>query len=555
MNKFIKIFILGVLILGVVACSKDYLDVEPQTTLLDQNFYKTEADFEMALIGCYDGWQRTTSNGSFSFYCASEVMSDECFGGTGFADPRNYAAVDRFDISQSPSDANIFNSLWVDYYAGVFRCNTLLQKLAAGGVEWESTSDSINNIISNRIEGETRVIRALLYFDMVRLWGNIPLLTVPTTDNIPQADPTDVYQVIAEDLMFAAENIPADAYPKSNSAKNDGRITRYAAKALLARVYLYYTGYEDGAYDPEVVTKAEVLDGLEDVVANTEFGLISDYKNLWEPASSTPVQDEYAFTSTYAGRGNKETILAQKFNDTQDYNGNLDGNRWLVMMGIRNLNASPYGKGWGACTVHPKMWTAFEASDTRRQASIINLETEGITSNTDYEASVKDQREYTGYTVKKYTPMSYYDGTTYTQQGAGDFQSSQSEDFVVMRYADVLLMAAELGSPNAQSYFNQVRNRAFGGNAPAKVATKEAIMQERMYEFAFEGQRYWDLLRQGVSTAADVIADNVSVLSGNAPDEVVILSNNIIEKKGLSQIPKTQITAQNNVLIQNHGWE
>ena len=121
-----------------------------------------------------------------------------------------------------------------------------------------------------------------------------------------------------------------------------------------------------------------------------------------------------------------------------------------------------------------------------------------------------------------------------------------------MRYADVLLMAAELESVNAQSYFDEVRARA--GLSP-KAVNKANIMQERFYEFAFEGLRYWDLLRQGVETAAGVIAENgVDVLSGNSPDKVSIEAANIIAKRGLSQIPQTQINYSNNVLKQNEGW-
>ena len=134
-----------------------------------------------------------------------------------------------------------------------------------------------------------------------------------------------------------------------------------------------------------------------------------------------------------------------------------------------------------------------------------------------------------------------------------------------MRYSDVLLMAAELGSPNAQEYLNAVRKRAYtskddDGNLTISnfyrevSATKANIMKERMLEFAFEGQRYWDLLRQGVDYAASQIATNTAVQSGGNPDNVIISANNIIEKKGLSQIPYNQITLSNGVLIQNTGW-
>ena len=151
---------------------------------------------------------------------------------------------------------------------------------------------------------------------------------------------------------------------------------------------------------------------------------------------------------------------------------------------------------------------------------------------------------------------------------------SQYQDFVVMRYADVLLMAAELGSPNAQEYLNQVRQRAFTeedeeGNLVLSTyyrqvsATQANIMNERRLEFAFEGQRYWDLfegqrywdlLRQGVDYAASQIAGNTSVENGGNPGTVSITASNITSKQGLSQIPNNQITLSNGVLKQNAGW-
>ncbi|WP_321334039.1 RagB/SusD family nutrient uptake outer membrane protein [uncultured Bacteroides sp.] len=544
MNKLkLNILSLGLVSLGLAACSESFLDVEPMTSVTTENFYKTTDDAERALIGCYDGWQCTTSNGNLGIYVASEIMSDECFGGTGNTDGKGYQAVDRFDISISSSDANLFNGVWADYYTGIFRCNTLLQKMDQ--IDWKGDSKA-----KSRVEGETRTLRAIMYFDLVRLFGHIPLLTEPTEDNIPQSDPVEVYKLIAEDLKFAADSIPADAYPKASSATNDGRITCYAAKALLARVYLFYTGYYGASDLAGVVTQAQALQGLEDVISSHEYDLVPDFKNLWPAASSTPIEGKYAFESTYAGDGNIETVLAEKFNTTQDYNGNSDGNRWLAMMGMRNTNWSPYGKGWGACTVHPKVWSAFESGDTRKKASVIDLAGEGIESSFD----IKDQREYTGYTVKKYTPMAYYDGTSASKEdGSGDFQIAQHQDFVVMRYADVLLMAAELGSASSQDYFDQVRGRAGLGS---KAVTKGNIMQERFYEFAFEGQRYWDLLRQGIDVAAATIAeeDGVTVTSGGNSDKVTILTDKVKATKGLCQIPSTQITLSNNVLVQNEGW-
>jgi hypothetical protein len=539
MNKF-KLYAATLLAagMGAAACSDSFLDTEPMTQVLDNSFYKTVADAEMALIGCYDGYQRTTSNGNMSFYVTSEVLSDNCFGATGFADTRDYQVLDRFDVNESPSHNNIFNGTWGDYYAGIFRCNTLIGKL--DGIDFSNDDDA-----RPRIEGEAHFLRAILYFDMVRLFEKIPLITAPTTDNIPQADPTDVYKQIVEDLKFAAENIPANAYPKANAAANDGRATRYAAEAMLARVYLFYTGCY--TKDDLGITKAETLAALEDVISSGEFGLVAEYKALWPAASYLPNSENNTLDmSGYAGMGNVEAVFTQKFNSTQDYNGNLDGNRWMVMMGMRNTSWSPYGKGWGACTVNPALVSAFSSDDKRKVASIIDIKGEGIEPTFD----VKDQREYTGYSNKKYTPTCFPDGASNTG-GEQNFQDSQDQDFVVMRYADVLLMAAELGSSSAQSYLDRIRERAGLTSIPV---TPENILNERRFEFAFEGLRYWDLLRQGLDKAASTIAQTQSVLSGSVDDQVVISAEKIRATRGFMQIPATQITLSKDVLKQNPGW-
>lgn len=569
-NNKLNIIVCGLAAISLSACGDSFLDVSSKTESNTATFYKTENDAYRALVGCYDGWQCTTSNNAVGFYLASEVMSDNCFGATGHTDARDYQAIDRFDITESSSALNIYESEWKNYYAAIYRCNVLLQN--EENIAWKS--ERTRNIYM----GECRTIRAMCYFDMTRLWGAIPLLTEPSQDNIPQADPSEIFEVILSDLKYAADNMPADAYPKVNTTggeaykaePNDGHITCYAAKALMARVYLFYTGYY-GA-EPQAVTKAEVLQGLEDVIASNQYDLVPDFKDLWPAASSVAMEipegtdmsqesNKKAFykwdpeKTTYAGDGNCETILAQKFNYTQDYNGNADGNRWLVMVGIRSINTSPYGQGWGAATVNPRFYRAYDDGDARRSASIINLTAEGVTDVKDFaKKHLSDQREYTGFTIKKYTPLSFADGTTaLTGLGSGDFQISQYQDFIVMRYADVLLMAAELGSARAQSYMDMVRGRS--GLKPVS-ATKENILKERMFEFAFEGQRYWDLLRQGIDYAANQLVENeVAVTSGGVPDAISINASNVKATKGLSQIPGNQITLSKGVLKQNDGWK
>jgi len=556
MNKFrINILTLGVAgALSLASCSDSFLDVSSKTESNTENFYKTENDAWRALLGCYDGWRQVSSSPGVGIYLASCYMSDECYGGTGVADGRGAQLVDRFDQTQSTGDQMIYTQDWKVYYAGVYRCNELVAHEEQ--IEW------LDEAKHGLYMGECRAIRAMLYFDMVRLWGNIPLFLEPVNENREQADPAQVYAAIFEDLKYAVANIPADA---NLAAADNGRVTKYAAEAILARAYLFYSGYygkDPGYTDSEgntigVVSKAEALAAVEDVIASGKYELVEDFKNLWPAASLVPIPENVGWDteqSTYAGDANSEIILAQKFTPTQDYNGNNDSNRWLVMMGMRSLQKAPYGKGWGAATVSPAFLDKYLRDDPRLSASVIDIDAEGINSVAEYANSVADWREYTGYTVKKYCPLLYGNGLPGTNpDGTAGFQECNPQQWTIVRYADVLLMAAELGSPNAASYMHMVRDRA---GLDDIAVTKQNILDERAREFAFEGLRYWDLLRQGVEYAADAIAASAATtLSGGKSDPVTYDKSKIIATKGLSQIPQDQITLSNGVLKQNAGWQ
>ncbi len=548
MNKFkLNIFTVGLAATGLLmgSCSESFLDVESKTESTTGNFYKTEGDAWRALVGCYDGWRQVSSSlGGSSFYLISTVMSDECYGSTGYGDGRGFQTIDQFDQSQSPSDLQILSENWKQYYRGVYRCNELITR--ENDIQWKEDGNNHGLYI-----GEARALRALLYFDMVRTWGNIPLFLEPSQENREQAHPDSVYTVIFDDLKYAAENIPANA---NLEADKFGRITKYAAEALLARVYLFYSGYY--GKEPQNVTKAEALAAVEDVIASNNYKLVDDFKNLWPAASLVPIPDQVGWDtekSTYAGDANSEIILSMLFTPTQDYNGNNDSNRWQVMMGMRNLNWTPYGKGWGACCVTPAFMDKYLKNDPRFKASVIDLIGEGVNKSTDYVNSVNDWREYTGYTVKKYSPLVFGNGLPATNPtGTQGFQECNPQPWNIVRYADVLLMAAELGSGNAQRYLDMVRSRAGLGSIPV---TQQNIMDERARELAFEGHRYWDLLRQGVNVMADAVAACAGeVLSGGNPSTVSYDKSKIIATQGLSQIPLDQITLSNGVLKQNPGW-
>lgn len=526
--RTLKTYIVALSIIALSGCSK-FLDTEPITNVTEQNFYKTPDDAFKALVGCYDGLQVVWANG-MAFPVASEVMSDNTFGATGASDGFGYQMVDEFDKNRSPSDQNMFGENWNAYYRAVYRCNMLISKLDQ--IQWGETN------LRATYESEVKFLRAYLYFDMVRLWGNIPLLSAPTAENVPQANPDEVYKLIAEDLKFAAANLPATAYT-AQPAATFGRVTKWAAQSLIARVYLYYTGYYSKADLAGVITKAEALSGLENVISAGGFGLVEDFASLW-PAS---VED-------YVKEDNKETVFAIKYTFTSDYDGNTDGNHWMVMLGIREQTIYPYGNGWGGGTVNPKLWNAYSDNDTRKTGSIISIAQEALPFT-----NQSKQREYTGYYVKKYTPLSDLDGNSEAVNSGGvNFMIGQFQDYVSIRYSDVLLMAAELGSPSAQTYFDDVRKRAYKANFVALPVNQANIMKERQLEFAFEGHRIWDLLRQGVDIAAAEIADNLTVQNGGVATNKVISGAKVIETKGLQQIPYTQITLSGGTLKQNAGW-
>lgn len=540
--KKLSIYFLALLATLFSACSESFLDTESKTELNEETFYKTKGDAEKAIIGCYDGIQVLYSNG-VAFPVMSEVLSDNCFGATGNGDGFGYQMLDEFDLQRSPADVDLLNGNWVAYYRAIYRINVLLQKMDQ--INWDGDEAYRNNI-----EAQARFLRAYAYFDMVRIWEKVPLVTEPTNENVAQAEPDAIYAQIAQDLQFAAE--------KGSSTVEAGRVNKYAAKALLARVYLFYTGYY-GKADLAGITKATVLAGLEDVITSsgtTQYGLVDQYKNLWPAAAATVNAAKTGIETTYAGKDNKETLFAIKYNITSDYNGNTDGNQWMVMLGLRTQNFPPYGKGWGACTVLPSLYNAYETGDARKTASIIAVAEEKL------DFDITDQREYTGYTNKKYTPISTYvldpASNTYVVKdvaeanNATNFMIGQFQDYVVIRYADVLLMAAELGSANAQSYYDQVRARAGLSSKPVNQAN---ILAERRFEFAFEGLRYWDLLRQGVSTAASAVSVSTKVKNGGTEVTKTISGAKLTATRGFQIIPQSQISLSNGVLKQNNGWK
>ncbi len=565
MNKMkINILALGVAALTMTGCSESFLDTTSKTELNSTSFYKTEVQAEYAVVGCYDGYQRTVSNGNWpSLFQAVETMSDDCLGGGG-PDDRSDRLMDRFDRSYMPDQIDLFNGLWDDYYKGINRCNLLLASL--DNIGW--TSEEARKVV----ESETRAIRGLEYFDLVRMFERVPLLTVATTEVVPQSEPDAVYEQIVADLKFAADNMPEEKY--ADKSNNLGRITKYAAAAMLARVYLFYDGvYNDnkGGAMPGGLTKEQALQYCEEVIKSQRYSLEPEFKNLWPAASTEASTKTEGRKSTYVEDSN-EIVWVVKFNNDQNWNNsNINGNKFIINLGLRNVTSfAPYGNGWGACPVTPYANSLFRSGDSRSTATVIDCAAIGAYK----EQITTDCMDYTGLVNKKYCPLIFTDGTSMpaaeTTVDGGNMQTNQDQNWILIRYADVLLMAAELGSANAMQYFNQVRDRAYGAGVHdiTTAPTREQIWNERRLEFMGEGVRYFDLRRQGLDAfvAAQMGQANangqttgnpITIYNNKVPTTIssTYVENNIRTKRGFFQIPNSQITLSGHVYKQNAGWE
>ena len=565
MNKMkINILALGVAALTMTGCSESFLDTTSKTELNSTSFYKTEVQAKYAVVGCYDGYQRTVSNGNWpSLFQAVETMSDDCLGGGG-PDDRSDRLMDRFDRSYMPDQIDLFNGLWDDYYKAINRCNLLLASL--DNIGW--TSEEARKVV----ESEARAIRGLEYFDLVRMFERVPLLTASTTEVVPQSEPDAVYEQIVADLKFAADNMPEEQY--ADKSNNLGRITKYAAAAMLARVYLFYDGvYNDnkGGAMPGGLTKEQALQYCEEVIKSQRYSLEPEFKNLW-PAASTEASTKTEGRKTTYVEDSNEIVWVVKFNNDQNWNNsNINGNRFIINLGLRNVTSfAPYGNGWGACPITPYANSLFRSGDSRSTATVIDCAAIGAYK----EQITTDCMDYTGLVNKKYCPLIFTDGTSMpaaeTTVDGGNMQTNQDQNWILIRYADVLLMAAELGSANAMQYFNQVRDRAFGAGVHdiTTAPTREQIWNERRVEFMGEGVRYFDLRRQGLDAfvAAQMGQANangqttgnpITIYNNKVPTTIssTYVENNIRTKRGFFQIPNSQITLSGHVYKQNAGWE
>jgi starch-binding outer membrane protein, SusD/RagB family len=549
--KNILQYILAVVFLS--ACSQDFLDTEPLTKKVDANFYQTPEDAQLALTAIYA--TLTSVETMEDFFFVSELMSDHRFGG-GRLDNQTYNAVSMF----KKVDPNQYVNAWSTSYKGIFRANMLLQNIDQ--VEWADENQR------KQVHGEALFLRAHIYFNLARMFGNIPLVLQSAPVNLPQAAPDMLYGQIAQDLKNAIETFPSTPFNQIPVTEL-GHATKWAAEGLMARVFLFYTGYykKDSITLPDggTVTKNDVIGWVDDCVNNSGHNLISDFRNLW-PYAYANKDYGYARDNKLQWIGeegaNTETIFALKFSNHGSFETSVFySNQVVLFFGLRDQAMVPLGQGWGAGTVNPQLWQAWPDEDIRKKGSILNVnpdwgetELDGVSG---YIWGTRDQWQESGMWQKKYIPINVLDANglrvAYSVELYGttpNYQLENTQDLVLIRFADVLLMGAELGGPNAQAYMDRVRNRVGLSSVPA---TLENIKKERVYELSFECVRYWDLLRWG--DAEKEFTKVVDVPVYNAKIAATTSLKFRPETGGFLPIPQSQIDLSEGVLKQNPGWE
>ncbi len=462
--KKISIFSLFICLFTAQSCKKDFLELEPRGIKLESNFYQTQSEVFEGVVAVYDVLQWCGTNNTYSMNLGLlNAASDDCYsGGSDASDQPSWAAWDVFGLTPNLGPQR---ALWNKYYTGIYRANLLLEKIDKVPV--------IDDFFKKRTKAEVKFLRAYYYFELVRFFGNIPLITKTLSANEiyqqTQAAPTAVYAQIEKDLKEAAAT---SELPETVSASELGRVTKGAAKALLGKVILYENN------DSKMAEAATIL---EEVITSGIYKLEPKFEDIFK-------QDH---------EWGQESIFEINFsgNQTGGYENFInitEGNYNTQFFGMRDFVGATYANGWSFCPVSTELVDAMK-NDPRFKHTVIDgkaLKAAGASYTAGY--------QNTDYFIKKYAPLQA------DKAKSGEPALNWNNNTREIRLADVYLMAAEaiVRSPNgdaakASGFLNKVRTRVglqpFVGQTG--TALLDLIYKERRFELATEGHRFFDLVR------------------------------------------------------------
>lgn len=544
------IFILMVAFALTTSCD-DFLDVDVRGKENLDTYFQNEVEATSFVTGCYNaltfgGWWQINT-----VWLLSDMCSDDAWMGNT-SQESDYTSLAHF---QSNGQSNgLISNFWQYRYKGILRCNIAIDKIPQSPIT--------NQTVKSRLEAEARFLRAYYYFELVKNFGDVPLLTgflMPEEiSGITRTDKDVVYEFIENDLIAASKVLPQRSeYPVAEM----GRATRGAALGLLGKVYLYQEKWEDAR------------GVLKTVIDEGEYDLLPEFGDVWSIDHNNSVESLFEVQYTYDG--------------VYPLGGSL-----TVVTGARN---GP-GDGWAWCQPTSDLENAFIAAgdDERLKWTIIKAGTTEIAGEDNFEVFVENSKSMASYSsyIEKYG----WDENSYIIDPKDHKSARINRKFFVpydqrpevynidkiplnhriLRYADVLLMYAEAcnelnDDATARTYLNKVRNRVnlhdvtVSGNE-----LRKAIRSERRLELALENNRLYDLRRwtddNGKKMMANIMGTSGSFVRYNTGENADIYE---FENQGepsdkgatfredrdlLFPIPLYEITMSNGSIVQNPGW-
>ncbi|MBL4561431.1 MAG: RagB/SusD family nutrient uptake outer membrane protein [Labilibaculum sp.] len=472
-----KLIYLLVIIITFGACDS-LVEEEVFSIVTPNNFFQSERDVTTALVGVYDGVQDL--NIWWRLFYTTEL--------TGGLMRHNWSPGQ--ETLTYENDFGDIWQLWTRNYVAISRANAVLEALEGS---------TVDEAIKKRYEAEVRFLRAYTYFNLVRLYGQIPLVTkspeslanvlVPDSTDInafeseflKQRDRSDVYQFIIDDLTFAEANLPSTV-----TDSDAGRVTTGAASGMLARVYLTMAGkqynYNSGELvDGDASLYSQAAQQCNKVINSEIYNLPADYPSIYEVAN------------------NEEILFSIQYLESAVAGVTGEGNQFVARTGVRGATEfTPYA--WLQCSVNETFWQDFiqhnTKEDNRYRRTFLEYYVKLNKDTVWHGSSSTFKRPH----VRKFLTDV---GVETSAQDATDYGA----DWIILRYADVLLMQSEAlneagATPDANTLkgINEVRGRA---GQPAietgisKEDLRELIWQERKWELCYEGLHYFDCQRTG----------------------------------------------------------
>lgn len=456
-KKIQTILLTGLTVLFcTTACEDDFIGRTPVYSIDSENYFNAEADYYNALIAAYDLLQTTYLNAMLG-----EIASDNTLaGGESATDVIGFQQID--DMIHTPVNSNL-RDLWNWMFAGVNRAAYILE--FKDKTEFEGKAQII---------AEARFLRAYYNFELVKWFGPIPIkgdarFALGDETSIPRSPVSEVYAFIEADLMAAIPDLAV-------VAPQEGRVSKGAAQALLGKAYLYQEKNADAA---------TVL--LEVINANI-YTLPDDFAGIFEQT----------------GENGPGAVFEVQYSDAEGAGfGCLqcsEGNVAVGFNGIRNHTGPVYDSGFSFNLPTRNAFEAYEQGDSRRDVAILDIDAWAAETG----ATFGIGNEHTGYYNRKYIARK-------GDANIGDQNLTNPNNYRAIRYADVLLMAAEAlnatgNDEMARTLLNQVRRRAFGDTdhdiSASGAALGDFIQAERRLELMGEGHRFFDLVRSGAAAGA-----------------------------------------------------